>query len=228
MRILALDTSGRTGTLALTVDDELVEERAVNPVRGHGGPLLGELERLLSANGLTVQQIDLFAGVTGPGSFTGVRVGLSTINALSWTLGKPACGVGSLRALAMNVAAEDGVLISPVVDARKREVYAAAFRWVGGQLEELIPATVLSASDWVARLGEPAVFVGSGVAEYPDIFDTAADDHVIHAASVARLAYRAWALDPTQLPLARPRYIRPSEAEVKFGLAPAHDPLAGV
>ena len=212
----------------MTEGDELVEERAVNPVRGHGGPLLGELASLLSAHGLTVQQVDLFAGVTGPGSFTGVRVGLSTINALSWTLGKPACGIGSLRALAMNVAAENGAVISPVVDARKREVYAAAFRWVDGELEEVIPAMVLSASDWVARLGQPAVFVGSGVAEYPEIFETAADDHVIHAACVARLAYRAWVADPGALPPARPRYVRPSEAEVKFGLAPAHDPLAGV
>ncbi|MFT7622413.1 MAG: tRNA threonylcarbamoyladenosine biosynthesis protein TsaB [Myxococcota bacterium] len=236
MLTLAVETAGRTGSVALVRDDEIVEQRFMEPARGHGGLLLAEIDALLTGHNLKPADLDLFAACAGPGSFTGVRVGLATAKALAWALGKPVAGLQSLEVLAHN-ALDPGIapgIVAPVLDARKREVYGSAYRLDGSALTLIVPAVVEPPSRFLARVTEAAGgavvhWLGSGTAEYADVFGSSALDGRIHAGILGRLAARTYAeqgVEGLAAPVAR--YVRPSEAEVKFGPAPDHDPLAGV
>ena len=236
MKILAIDTTSRVGSVALLRDGTSGSERLFSPLRGHGGTLLEELDTLLREAGATLADIDLFVACSGPGSFTGLRVGLATARALAWARGRPSTGIGSLEALA--AAGAVGGIVSPVIDARKSEVYAAAYRCtvgLGGEPgwpETVLEPAVVSPAAWTARiaelgLAEPIRFVGSGVEAYPEHFGPQVEAVQIRASVLGKLAFlltrRAGGADA--LPPAAPRYVRPSEAEVKFGQAPAHDPM---
>ena len=89
MRVLSLDTTGRTGSLALFVDGRPVDVRTGDPDRSHGQRLPGEIQDLLAAHGLAARDVDLFAVAAGPGSFTGLRVGIATIQGLALVTGRP-------------------------------------------------------------------------------------------------------------------------------------------
>lgn len=117
MIILALDTTSEQGSLALLQGEQVLEERVLLAPDGFGHILFGEIEAMLARHGFRVAGVDLFAAAAGPGSFTGVRVGLTAVKGLAEACGKPAVAVSNLRALkAMGV--------EPVIDARRGEVYA--------------------------------------------------------------------------------------------------------
>lgn len=232
--ILALATADRAGSLALTEDPgdalepRLLVERRFTPVRGHGGSLLSELDRALDVASLAVSDVDVFVACSGPGSFTGLRVGLATTNGLAWALGRPATAFGSLEALALSETSPPG-LVSPVIDARKREVYAALFRRSRSTIEPLLAPVAVDPHHWRERVaaccpGEPVAFVGSGVAAYPEVFEGGMPAAPL-ASVLAAMAASALRRDGVRgLPPAVPRYVRPSEAEVKFGPAPKYVP----
>lgn len=239
MIVLALETSGKVGSAAIVCSERgRLHEHAFEPRRGHGGPMLSEVETALHGAGVTLSDIDVFASTAGPGSFTGLRVGLATVNALAWSLGKRAAAFGSLEALAhgwlSDGEAEPGTWVAPVVDARKSEVYGALYRRTADGLIRHLDPVATPAAEFVALLesqvGSPldspglaVEFLGTGVGAYPEVFGPERHAPAIRAATVAHLAL---VTDP--LPPAQPRYVRPSSAEVKFGAAPAHDPLANV
>lgn len=231
MIVLAAETSTRLGSVALRRHGELVGQRASEPAKGHGGGLIAEIDRLLGDAGIGPAQVDLFVASAGPGSFTGVRVGLSTMTALAWAVGRRATALDSLRVLAENAGPGPG-LVCPVLDARKQEVYGALYRREdGGAMREVIAAGVLSPDRWRDIVGDaagtaPVRFLGTGVTAYPDHFaDSGLYPH-LRAEAMAELAERLAMRDGlVALPPAAPRYVRPSHAEVKFGLAPDHAPL---
>ena len=211
MLVLALETSERTGSIALVRDAALIEEAPLEGDRGHGARLLVAVDALLRRHGLTAADVDLFAASAGPGSFTGVRVGLGTARALAWSLGKPATALPSLRVLAENVR---GALAAPVLDACKGEVYGALY----DDGVELLPPSVSAPDRWkdtvlAAAAGRPVVFYGSGTATFEALFGPGGADPRIHAAALGLLAARAM----ENLPPPIPRYVRASEAEIKFG-----------
>jgi tRNA threonylcarbamoyladenosine biosynthesis protein TsaB len=130
MRVLALDTTTRAGSVALVDENVIVEERPGDPSRTHAQRLPAEVLAVLETHGVSLSAIDVFAVAAGPGSFTGLRIGLSTILGLAFVTGRPIVGISALEALAQ-VASRDlaaGALVAAWIDAQRREVFSALYR----------------------------------------------------------------------------------------------------
>jgi tRNA threonylcarbamoyladenosine biosynthesis protein TsaB len=231
MLVVGIETSGRVGSVAVGRDGTVLAKHVFEPPRGHGGLLLSQVETVLEHAGIAVAEIDVFAANAGPGSFTGLRVGLATVASLAWALGKRATAFGSMDVLAHGwlTEADDAEYCATVSDARKSEVYGALFRRTGAGVECVIAPTAQSAESFqadVARFEKGngiVTWIGTGVAAYPDAFGPARFESRSRASVLVTLATAA--AKAGDLPPATPRYVRASSAEVKFGAAPEHNPL---
>lgn len=126
MIVLAIDSTAVSGSVAVCRDEELLGEFTLNVGNTHSETLLPMVESVLKACGMTVSDVDVFACDEGPGSFTGVRIGASTIKGLAFNSGKPCIGVSTLEALAHNLVGFEGIAC-PVMNARRNQVYNALF-----------------------------------------------------------------------------------------------------
>lgn len=144
--ILSIDTTSEFGSIALTEANMVIEEVALHEPEGFGHALFGHIEQLLERNGTTVHQMECFAAASGPGSFTGVRVGLAAVKGLSEATGKHVVAVSNLRALA---AFGSAPLRAVVIDARRGEVYAAVYN---SRLELVMPEVVIKLDDWLPKI----------------------------------------------------------------------------
>ena len=144
--ILSIDTTSESGSIALTDDGRTVEEVALQSPDGFGHVLFQHLRQLLERHGVTVQQVDCFAAASGPGSFTGVRVGLAAVKGLAEATGKRVVAVSNLRALASFGSAP---LRATVIDARRGEVYGAVYNQ---RLEIAAAEAVLKFPAWLETL----------------------------------------------------------------------------
>jgi len=144
--ILSIDTTSEFGSIALTEANVGVEEMALHAPEGFGHVLFAHIEHLLEKNGTTVHQLECFAAASGPGSFTGVRVGLAAAKGLAEATGKRVVAVSNLRALAFFGSAP---LRATVIDARRGEVYAAVYN---SQLELVMPEVVVKLDAWLPTL----------------------------------------------------------------------------
>src|SRR3954470_7395271 len=179
MRVIALDTTTRSGSAALIDGDRIVDERAGDGARTHALRMPAEIVDLAAANGWALSDADLFAVASGPGSFTGLRIGIATIQGLALVHRRRVVAVPVLDALAHAVSRDlaDGTVIGAWMDAHRGDVFAALYRVNGGapfsraRLDEIEGATVgtpaATLSRWRAR-GEtmPAVIVGDGAMLY--------------------------------------------------------------
>ena len=165
MLILAIDCSEKTSSVAIVRDGELAAQTSVsNKGRDHSGSLLPSIESLMASAGLSFDDVDCFAVSAGPGSFTGVRIGVSTVKGLAFGRGKICAGVSTLEALACNFTDTDG-LICPVLDARRGNLYNALFRVRNGEIERLTEDRLISARDLASELAfydETVYFCGGG------------------------------------------------------------------
>ena len=151
MKLLAIDTSSRTASCAVVENGILLGEFYANIKLTHSCVILPMVQDLLARLKLSVNEIDCFGVTTGPGSFTGLRIGLSAIKGLAHALGKPCVGVSTLEALAWNLGFP--CLVAPVLDARCSQVYTALFSWEqDGTLKRLSPDEALSLTDLEIRL----------------------------------------------------------------------------
>lgn len=230
MLILAIDTSTTSGSIALTHEGRLLAEMSEDNVEAHARWLMPAIDKLFSLVEQMIEDVDLFAITVGPGSFTGLRIGVSTVKGLAWSLGKPVVGVSSLRALAMNAA--PNTLLCPVLDARKKELYAALYRVEGekGEFEELLKDSAIAPDALYSQIGEilarsvdeSVLFLGPGLDKYKDDIErnvkmasfAPESDWRIKAENIAHLALREGAvrIEPAELV---PLYKRRSEAERK-------------
>ena len=130
MRVLALDTTTRAGSVALVDDTLIVEERPGDPSRTHAERLPAELLAVSEAHGVALSSIDIFAVAAGPGSFTGLRIGLATVQGLGFVTGRQIVGVSALEALAQAAsrAVAAGALVAAWMDAQRREVFSVLYR----------------------------------------------------------------------------------------------------
>ncbi len=128
MKILAIDTSTMLGGIAIMDESLLIAESRLNVRSTHSERLMTEIEHCLKQSGIKISDIDVFAVATGPGSFTGLRIGLSTVKGFSYATGKPIVSVPTLEALAWNFPYSK-YPVCTMLDARKKEVYAALFKW---------------------------------------------------------------------------------------------------
>lgn len=157
MKILALDTTAKTATAALAEDGKLTAFTVMNTTNTHSVTLIPIIDNLLRCSEMNIKDIDLFVCSAGPGSFTGVRVGVATVKGFAYAAGKPCIGVSSLEALAMNVISSDGI-VCPVMDARRGQLYNALFRYDGNGLSRLTCDRVITAgelADGLKKLAGP-------------------------------------------------------------------------
>jgi tRNA threonylcarbamoyladenosine biosynthesis protein TsaB len=170
MIVLAVDTTTPSGSVALLRDGRLRGEFDLESGSTHSARLLRSIDQLLGADGLDIRAVDAFAVAAGPGSFTGIRIGLSAVKSLAFASGKPVAAVSTLEALALKVAVPPVRLACPVLDAKKGEVYAALFEVRAGRLAEVVPPGAYAPDDFLARLPAHRVtaFIGSGLALYKD------------------------------------------------------------
>ena len=170
MLTLAFDTSFKTVAIALLKDDTILYDVVINAGLNHSETLLPAIEDACGQLRLKITDIDLFACTLGPGSFTGLRVGVSTMKGLLLASGKPAVGVSSLMALALNVT-EDASLIYSVMDAGRDHVYTACYRYNDkGLLQQLFPETVIDPREILLDAKQDTVLVGEGAIKYRDLF----------------------------------------------------------
>ena len=163
MVILSLDTTTRGGSVAVTRDERLLALVPGDAARSHSERLPGEIETALALAGLERRDIDLLAVATGPGAFTGLRIGLAAMQGLAMTLNRPVIGISALDALAEEAAGGPATLVAPWMDAQRGDVFATLLDLATGRtLESPLaapPASVLDA--WRAHLdGHAAVFIG--------------------------------------------------------------------
>ncbi len=137
MTVLGIDTSAIVCSAALVSDKKILSERTISNGLTHSETLLPLIKELLDEQNLSIKDIDCFAISTGPGSFTGLRIGISTVKGLAISLNKPCFSASTLEALALNASEFEGKIICPVMDARRGEFYNALFSVQGGKLIRL-------------------------------------------------------------------------------------------
>jgi tRNA threonylcarbamoyladenosine biosynthesis protein TsaB len=168
MIILAVDTTAFTGSVALLEKTRLIAELNIDSSSTYSERLLPAVDFLLKANQLKIQDMQGFAVSVGPGSFTGIRIGLSTVKSFSYASGKPVAGVSTLKALAEKLRQTQARLLCPLLDAKKGEVYAALFESKGNKLSETVPQGAYSPDRFFSLLPSHRVisFIGSGAQVY--------------------------------------------------------------
>ena len=226
LKLLTIQTATPAGSVALTDGERLLGELFLDVRKPHGGWLLGAVDHLLQAAGLTVADLAGFGVTVGPGSFTGLRVGLATVKGLALATGKPVAGVSTLQTLALQ-APHAALPVCALLDARKKEVYCALFTWEDGGLRPIMPERVLPPEQLSAEIAGPVLFVGDGARAYRTLlvrqfggrarFLAAAHDppRAAHAALLALQLFEAG--EARAAAEVNPVYIRPSEAELHKG-----------
>lgn len=168
MKTLFIETSTGSTGIAITADSRVLAESLIDsPGRRQNSWLLPEIEKLLKYCSLSVSDIDLFACTKGPGSFTGIRTGIATIQGLAFATGKPAVGISSLQMLAMNLSFSK-YQICPMFDARKNEVYTAIYR-VEDFFEPLLHEKAVNPDDFVSGITGNTIFLGDGAVKYREL-----------------------------------------------------------
>lgn len=165
MKLLAIDTSGPVCGVAILTEAGIAYECAAVNKLTHSTNLMPMVEAAFAATGLTVQDMDRIAVVTGPGSFTGVRIGVSTAKGLAHGAGKPCVAVDALEAMAAGVGEFSGI-ICPIQDARAGQVYGAAFSAGEMRPDRLMEDTPLKVEEYVATIqsmGDRFLFLGDGM-----------------------------------------------------------------
>ena len=166
MKVLALETATLAGSIAIVDDTEgLIGEVGVNVKLAHSERLMPSIQWLLNASGISIRDIDVFALSIGPGSFTGLRIGLSTVKGFAFASGKPVVPVPTLDAFARTMPFCRHT-VCPMLDARKKEVYAGLYRWDNNRCTKIMPETAIKPEDLLEKIDEPVVFMGEGALIY--------------------------------------------------------------
>ncbi len=231
MKILAVDTTTMIGSVAITDNERVVAEKYLDRELTHAEQLLPGIEQVIKSSSLKISDIDAFAVAIGPGSFTGLRIGVATIKGLAFSLGKPVVGVSSLESLAFHYV-EKPNLVCPMFDARKGEVYFALYKPNPEikRLEVISPESVKNPEESVKELSkylpklQIIIFPGDGARRYRDIISRVFKDKALipedrlaspWAPNTAFLALpKLLSGEFENLDLFEPNYIRKSEAEL--------------
>lgn len=227
MKILAIDTSQKTVSAALLADNVIRADIFVDGGRHHSETLLPVIEEVFRLAGLEPDAMDLFAVTIGPGSFTGLRIGATTIKGLALATGKPVVGVSTLDVLALNATPEGKHMICPMLDAQKNQVYTALYNPTKGPgMEKIREERIVAVDSWLQELEADILFLGDGAVRYSPVihgrFSSAAriaEGHLNHvkAAAVAFLARDKFERgEQLDLLTFTPCYLRPSEAEARI------------
>lgn len=225
MIVLSIDTTCKVASCALTNNNELIEQITLVSEKTHSETILSEIDKLFIKANMKIGDVDLFAVTVGPGSFTGVRVGVSLVKGLAFNKNIPCVGVSTLSCLSENLSFLDGhYIISPVMDARRNQLYNAVFELKDHRLFRLTCDRLIQKEDLLFELKNfdlPVCFVGDGHKIMEEIFDNIVDIDEKYklndAYSVAKVALNEYIneIDKSKFSdlLLKPVYLRASQAE---------------
>jgi tRNA threonylcarbamoyladenosine biosynthesis protein TsaB len=224
MLVLGIESSTTQGGVAIVGEDRMLCEAILNVEVTHSERLLPAVDRALGEARITLGALGGIAVSIGPGSFTGLRIGLSTAKGLAYATGLPLVGVPTLEAMAWTLPAARWQ-ICPVLDARKQEVYAALFQHDRDGLRRVSEDMAIAPEALCRLIKKPTLFLGDGLAPYRALFEERLGDHLLlpplanrgaRPACVAELGRRRLLRGERDLPETLvPCYLRPSEAELR-------------
>jgi tRNA threonylcarbamoyladenosine biosynthesis protein TsaB len=230
MKILALDSATQSCSVAVSDDRALLAEVTDVSRQTHSKHVMGLIQTAMAMARVDLKEIDGLAVTHGPGSFTGLRIGISTIKGLAEALGKPLVGVSCLKTLAFQAGAVSQ-LICPMIDARRGELYYAAYRHACGELVEVVSESMGSPTAALEKAVPPCLFIGNGAALYKPFFLERlgpttgfvwASQNTIQASAVAQLGFMRFQKgEADDLEHFSPLYLRPSDAQIHLKSRPA-------
>jgi len=222
MLVLALESSAKPASAAVyETSGKLLGQYFQNNGFSHSRTLLAMTQSLMKNLEITLSEIGLIAVASGPGSFTGVRIGVSAAKGLAWGLDIPVCGVSTLEAMAYQIPGHDGI-ICPVMDARRSQVYNSLFECCKGKLTRLCDDRAISLADLAADLrsfSTRILLVGDGLAvckEYPELSGYDSAEGLLHYQTAYGVALAAVNAEPVSAVQLEPCYLRPSQAEREY------------
>jgi len=223
--ILSIEASTEVSSVALMGESGLISEYSLCSKVKHSRKLLPAIQRILSDQDFSMKQVDAVAVSVGPGSFTGVRVSVSTAKGLAFADNKPLIPVSSLLGLAYGFGGV-GLPICAMLDARKKEVYAGLFRSINGEMNLISPEVVIAPARFCECIKEPTLFVGEGAVKYQSIIKehlrsfasfVPPSSNLLSAAAVGEVAVQKYKLGQTVSHESLvPNYIRRPEAEIFY------------
>lgn len=225
MLILGLDTCSMSSSASIVSEDRMIATFSVNHKKTHSERIMPQIEAMLKAADISIDDIDSFAASVGPGSFTGVRIGVATVKALAQAQGKPCIAVSALEGLAANALSFDGI-IAPILDARRNQVYNALFESNGRKLTRLCVDRALPLLELLEELKKTdrnIMFVGDGVPVFKDVITDSLKDRAFfaplplvynQASSIAMIGLEKFKNgDTINYEKLVPEYVRLSQAE---------------
>lgn len=223
MKILGLDTSTIMTTCAVLDGEKLIGEYSLSQSMSHSEKLVPMIKELLDSLDLRIKDIDLFATTVGPGSFTGLRIALSTIKAFAHIYDRPVVGISTMEALAFNLPYND--IVVPMLDARRNRVYSGIYKWNNDNLESILEADAFEIDILIEKLDKynSIVVNGDGSILYRDLLKEGlgervsfakVGDNMPRAASVCQIASKRFKEGKVDDYFSlTPDYLRPSQAE---------------
>ncbi|RPJ14887.1 MAG: tRNA (adenosine(37)-N6)-threonylcarbamoyltransferase complex dimerization subunit type 1 TsaB [Desulfobacteraceae bacterium] len=225
MKILAVDTSSRSCSVAVVENNNLLAEIIKEDGETHSRHLMDMIKKVFELSGLVPFDIDGYAVTKGPGSFTGLRIGISSVKGLAAATGKSLAGISTLDALAAQVLPTP-YLICSVIDARKSEVYSSRYRFIDGLIKKEMKEDVFLPDQAADGIGEPSLFIGDGATLYRNIIEKKLGNlahfpppfiNVIRASTVAFMGLKKFEnKDTVDAALLAPHYIRKSDVKLNL------------
>ncbi|MGL5693616.1 MAG: tRNA (adenosine(37)-N6)-threonylcarbamoyltransferase complex dimerization subunit type 1 TsaB [Peptostreptococcaceae bacterium] len=227
MKILGIDTSSNASSVAVIEDNKLICEYTVNTKTTHSQKLMPMIENMLLISGLNIKEIDAIAICIGPGSFTGLRIGMATAKAIAHVNDLPIIGVNSLEILGSNMNLCDKKICS-ILDAQRNQVYMGKYEFKNDKVVELQPIDVVEIEtllEEISNQSEEWIMVGEAVYKYEDkikeisnIKIPAPSNNVTKASSLCSIAIKKYSenIDVYNCYNINPMYIRKSQAEVQY------------
>ncbi len=227
MKVLAIDTSSVVATCAVLDEEKILGEYSLNQDMSHSEKLSPMIKELMDSLKLKIQDIDLFASAIGPGSFTGLRIGIATMNSFAHVVDKPVVGVSTLEALAFNLPNND--IVIPMMDARRDRVYTGIYKWINGKLFNITAPTIMKVTELINVINdnyERVTVNGDGTLKYRNILEDNLKGKILfsprgfnhcRATSVGELAilkYNDGEID--NYFTLTPEYLRESQAEREY------------
>ena len=222
MKLLAIDSSTHACSVALWNESELLQHFELAS-REHTQRILPLVDKLLAEASSSLSSLDAIAFTCGPGSFTGLRIGISTVKGLAWSLNKPVVGISSLDALAWQCIPAP-YPVCAMLDARKQEVYYGRYRFQDGEFKKDRSEQVIAPVEAINDIREPCLFIGNGANLYKEEIQeklgelahfAGGNRDIIRASSVAGLSFKRFVDHQTDdVASLVPHYIRKSDAEL--------------
>jgi tRNA threonylcarbamoyladenosine biosynthesis protein TsaB len=225
MKVLAIDTSNNALGIAVIDEKQVIGEYITNVKKNHSIRVMPSIQTLLRDCDLEPGDLSKIVVAKGPGSYTGVRIGVTIAKTLAWTLKIPLVGISSLEVVASSVARYFSGVVSPLFDARRGQIYTGLYQNIGGNLMTIEKDQIVLSSDWASHLKDQTqqvLFIGNDLPLHKEIFEMELENQAFfaemteHNPRPAELAFLGRDLPGEDIHSFVPNYIRLAEAEFKW------------